>query len=61
MEEFDYNAAVERLEEIARKVEDPDTSLDSVDAYIKETEKIVEACRKYLRTARERVESIDTK
>lgn len=60
-EKFDYNVAVARLEEIALKVEDPSTSLDDIDRLVRESEKLVEACRNYLRSVRERVETIDSK
>lgn len=56
---FDYNEAVARLEEIAMKVEDPSTSLDDIDRLVRESEKLVESCRGYLRSVREKVESID--
>jgi len=58
---FDYNAAVARLEQIAVKVEDPATSLDDIDKLVKESEKLVEGCRNYLRSAREKVETIDSR
>ena len=59
MEKFDYEKAMARLEEIARKVEDPSTALGDIDAYLKETDELIGACRKYLRTARETLEGMD--
>lgn len=58
-EKFDYTKALEELEAIATKVEDPKTGIDDIDRYIKRTDELVEACRAYLRGARERLESMD--
>lgn len=58
-EGFDYAAAMEELEAIASKVENPQTGIDDIDRYIKRSEELVEACRAYLRGARERLETID--
>ena len=56
---FDYAKAVERLEEIAKKVEDPQTGLDEMDKYLAESEELIGKCREYLRTARERLAELD--
>ena len=56
---FDYTKAVERLEEIARKVEDPQTGLDEMDKYLAESEELIGKCREYLRTARGRLAELD--
>lgn len=53
---FDYAKAVEELESIAAKVEDPQTGLDDIDKYIKRSQELLEACRAYLRGAREKLE-----
>ena len=58
-QKFDYSKAIEELEAIAAKVEDPKTGIDDIDRYIKRTDELVEACRAYLRGARERLESMD--
>ena len=58
-EKFDYTKALEELEAIASKVENPKTGIDDIDRYIKRTDELVEACRAYLRGARERLESMD--
>ena len=58
-ERFDYAKAVATLEEIAAKVEDPSTGIDDIDRYVQQTETLVTRCREYLRSVRERVESID--
>lgn len=52
MEKFDYKAAVEELESIAAKVEDPDAGIDDIDRYIKRSQELIEACRAWLRGAR---------
>lgn len=58
MEEFDYRKAMAELEEIARKAEDPDSGLEEIDRCIERASALVEACRKYLRTAREKVDRL---
>ena len=55
MEKFDYTKAVEELEAIAAKVEDPQTGIDDIDKYIRRSQELIEACRAYLRGAREKV------
>ena len=52
-EVFDYAKAMEELEAIAVKVEDPDTGIGDIDKYMKRSQELVEACRAYLRGARE--------
>ena len=56
MEKFDYNKAVEELESIAAKVEDPQTGIDDIDRYIRRSKELIEACMAYLRGAREKLE-----
>lgn len=56
-EEFDYTKAVEELESIAAKVEDPQTGIGDIDKYIKRSEELIESCREYLRGARGRLEA----
>lgn len=58
MENFDYNETLRRLERIAALVEDPQTGLDDIDRYIREADTLIEQCRGYLRTARERTEKL---
>lgn len=60
MEKFDYTKAIEELEAIAAKVEDPQTGIDDIDKYIRRSEELVEACRAYLRGARERLSSLSS-
>lgn len=57
-EEFDYGTAVKELEEIAARAEDPRTGLDDIDRYIARSKELVEKCRAYLRSAREKVSEI---
>lgn len=56
MEKFDYNKAVEELESIAAKVEDPQAGIDDIDKYIRRSKELIEACMAYLRGAREKLE-----
>ena len=56
--EFDYTKAVEELEAIAAKVEDPQTGVDDIDKYIKRSQGLIEACRNYLRGVRGQVDSL---
>ena len=57
--EFDYTEAINRLEEIAKQVEDPQTGLDEMDKYLAESEELISKCREYLRTAREKLTNIE--
>ena len=52
-ENFDYAKAIEELEQIATRVEDPSTGIGEIDKYMKRSKQLVEACRAYLRGARE--------
>ncbi len=56
---FDYSKAVEELDMIAAKVEDPQTSLDDIGALVKRSKELIEACRGYLRSVRESIDSED--
>ena len=49
-EKFDYAKAIAELEEIAAKVENPETRLDDIDALVARSKALLEQCRKYLRT-----------
>lgn len=51
--EFDYTKAIEELEAIAAKVEDPSTGIGDIDRYMKRSQQLIETCRAYLRGARE--------
>ena len=58
-QKFDYSNAIEELEAIAAKVEDPKTGIDDIDKYIKRSEELISACRDYLRGVREKVEGMN--
>ena len=52
-QEYDYTKAIEELETIAARVEDPSTGIGDIDKYMKRSQELIEACREYLRGARE--------
>jgi exonuclease VII small subunit len=56
-EKFEYAKAIEELEVMASKVEDPQTGIDDIDRYMKRSQELMEACRAYLRGAREKLEN----
>lgn len=58
MELFDYVKAIEELEKIASKVEDPSTGLSDIEKHIKRSDELVEKCREYLRTTRTKVDKL---
>ena len=59
MQEFDYTKAIEELDAIAAKVEDPQTGIEDIDKYIKRSEQLISACRAYLRGAREKLDQMN--
>lgn len=56
---FDYAAAVAELEKMAARVESADVSIDDIDMYIRRSAELVSGCRKYLRSAREKLAGLD--
>ena len=56
---YDYAKAVEELEKIAAKVEDPATKLDDIDALVARSNKLLKDCRAYLRSVKERIDKLD--
>ena len=58
MEEFDYAKALEELERIAEKVEDPSTGIDDIDKYRRRSDELVGKCREYLRTLRTKTDNL---
>jgi exodeoxyribonuclease VII small subunit len=58
-QKFDYSKAIEELEAIAAKVEDPNTVIEDIDKYIKRSEELISACRDYLRGVREKVDAMN--
>lgn len=60
MMEFDYTKAMAELEEIALKVEDPRTGVEDIEKYMKRSQELMEACRNYLRGAREKLDAMSS-
>lgn len=58
MNNQDYKKNLDRLKEIEEIVKNPDSSLDSIDALLEETKKLVEECFSYTRTLKEKVEGL---
>lgn len=58
-EKFDYAKAIAELEEIARKVENPETKLDDIDVLVVRSKELLKQCREYLRTVKDRIDSLD--
>lgn len=52
-EQFDYKKAMEELEAIAAKVEEPQTGIEDIDKYIRRSQELISQCRDYLRGARD--------
>jgi len=59
MENFDYAKAIAELDEIAVKVENPETKLSDIDALVNRSKELLKECREYLRTVKEKVDSLD--
>jgi exodeoxyribonuclease VII small subunit len=55
---FEYGKALEELEAIAAKVEDPATGLDEVEKLVERSRELTGECRAYLRGVQLKVESI---
>ena len=55
---FDYAQAIAELEKIAAEVEDPSVDLDKMDSALKRSSELVDKCRAYLRSAREKLDSL---
>ena len=58
-EKFDYAKAVAELEEIAAKVEKPETKLDDIDALVGRSKELLKQCLEYLRTVKDKMDSLD--
>ena len=56
-EEFDYKKAVEELEAIAAKVEDPQTGIGDIEKNLKRSKELLDSCRSYLRGQRDLLDS----
>lgn len=59
MEKFDYAKAIAELEEIASKVENPETKLDDIDALVGRSKELLKQCREYLRTVKDKIDALD--
>ena len=57
-ESFDYGAAMAELEQIAKRVEDPNTGLENIDRDVARSKELIGQCRDYLRGVREKIESV---
>ncbi len=58
-EKFDYAKAIAELEEIAAKVENPETRLDDIDTLVGRSRELLEKCRAYLRGVKDKIDSLD--
>ena len=58
-DKFDYAKAIAELEEIAAKVENPETKLDDIDALVGRSKELLKQCRDYLRSVKEKIDSLD--
>ena len=56
---FDYAKAIAQLEEIAEKVENPETRLDDIDALVGRSKELLGQCREYLRTVKDKIDSLE--
>lgn len=56
---FDYAKAIAELEEIAAKVENPETKLDDIDALVARSKQLLKQCRDYLRTVKDKIDALD--
>lgn len=58
-EKFDYAKAIAELDEIAAKVENPETKLDDIDALVGRSKELLKQCKDYLRIVKEKIDSLD--
>lgn len=58
-EVFDYAKAIAELEEIAAKVENPETKLDDIDALVGRSKVLLKQCREYLRSVKDKIDSLE--
>ena len=56
---FDYAKAIAELDQIAAKVENPETKLDDIDALVGRSKELLGQCREYLRTVKDKSDSLD--
>lgn len=58
-DKFDYAKAIEELDQIAAKVENPETKLDDIDALVVRSKELLKQCREYLRGVKDKIDSLD--
>lgn len=56
---FDYAKAIAELDEIAAKVENPETRLDDIDTLVNRSRELLAQCREYLRSVKEKIDTLD--
>lgn len=56
MKDFDYNSSILELERIETRVQDPATPLEEIDSLLERSAKLIQQCREYLRSERQRLE-----
>lgn len=56
---FDYTKAIAELDDIAAKVENPQTSLDDIGTLVKRSKELIARCREYLRSVRASIDEAD--
>ena len=58
MEEMTYTQAVNELEELVKKMQDPECSIDNLSQYTKRCKELLEFCRKRLTATDEELKRI---
>ncbi|MBP3739178.1 MAG: exodeoxyribonuclease VII small subunit [Muribaculaceae bacterium] len=58
MEEMTYTQAVNELEELVKKMQDPECSIDNLSQYTKRSKELLEFCRKRLMATDEELKRI---
>lgn len=53
MEKFNFNESVQQVEDILRKVENPDTGVEESGRLIEQARKLLDGCYAFLRSERE--------
>ena len=57
-EQQTYTQAINELEELVKKMQDPECSIDNLSAYTKRAKTLLETCRKKLTVADEELKQI---
>ena len=58
MEEMTYTQAVNELEELVKKMQDPECSIDNLSQYTKRSKELLEFCKKRLTATDEELKRI---